>query len=181
MGCILGAWEKDREMGPMSAFGESGGTLRKLFSLFCNILVNLNGCQNEKVKNVRPFGYAQTVAPSRSVGTRRTVRSPPGRPGAQGERSCSQETRPPREKGDRTVLTSDLDLSDWKGGLSESRNSGCGRKRLGRGRGGQGGLVESSVLLSCQLSSGLIQKQCYQLVLKGKCWVFGEQSQPVGL
>ena len=30
------------------------GTLRKLFTLFCNLFVSLNGCQNEKVKNVRP-------------------------------------------------------------------------------------------------------------------------------
>lgn len=92
------------------------------------------------------------VAASRSMGTRRTVRSPPGGPGTQGEMLCSQETRPPREEGGRTVLTADLDLSDWKGGLSWVQKRGCGRKRLGRGGGGQGGLMESSVLLSCQLS-----------------------------
>ena len=59
VGCILGTWEKDRETGQnVSIWGIWVGTLRKLFTLFYNLLVSLNGCQNEKVKNVRPFGYA---------------------------------------------------------------------------------------------------------------------------
>ena len=53
------------------------------------------------------------------MSTWRTVRSRLGRPG-----TCSwtwtlepgDATSP--EEGDRTVLTADLDLSDWKGGLS---------------------------------------------------------------
>lgn len=75
----------------------------------------------------------------------------PGGPGTQGE-GAVQSRRPglPREEGGRTGLT-DLDLSDWKGGLSWVQKRGAGGRGWG-GRGGQGGLMESSVLLSCQLS-----------------------------
>lgn len=138
---------------------------RKLFIRFCNPFINPSLCP--KVKNFRPVCGAWMTAVSRSVRRRgQEASQEAGDLDLGGGRDARKEggTGSPvwreREEKDSRVLREDLGQNGWGGGEHFLRRE----TRIG-GRGRCGGsqeeqeLMESSVLLSCQLKSGLIQKQ----------------------
>lgn len=87
-----------------------------------------------------------------------------------------------REGEDSGVLGEDLG-QDLGGGeaVPEKRHTEWGRSRAG-GAGVEEGLMGEfcSVELPAQVRADP-ETKCYQFILKGKCWVFGKESQPLGL